>query len=39
MIGEIFFLGAPLPGAVALAGVAWVLLGLALFVFFQEAGG
>ena len=39
LIGEIFFLSAPLPGAVALAGVAWVLLGLALFVFFQEAGG
>lgn len=37
MIGEIFFLGAALPSGIALAGVASVLLGLSLFVFFQEA--
>ena len=37
MIGEILFLGSPLPGSTALAGVALVLLGLSLFVFFQEA--
>ncbi len=37
MIGEIILLGAPLPDSIALAGVAAVLSGLALFVFFQEA--
>ena len=37
MIGEILFLGAGLPSAIALAGVATALMGLALFVFFQEA--
>ena len=37
MIGEIVFLGSVLPSGIALAGVATALLGLALFVFFQEA--
>ncbi|KPJ77332.1 MAG: hypothetical protein AMJ54_08515 [Deltaproteobacteria bacterium SG8_13] len=36
MIGEIIFLGSALPGGIALAGVATVLAGLALFVCFQE---
>ena len=39
MIGEILFLGSALPGGFAMAGVGSVLLGLALFVFFQEADG
>lgn len=37
MTGEIIFLGAAVPSFIALAGVASVLLGLALFVRFQEA--
>ena len=37
MIGEILILGAALPSGFALAGVAAVILGLALFIFFQEA--
>ena len=37
MIGEILLLGSPLPNTAALAGVALALMGLALFVCFQEA--
>ena len=37
MIGEIVFLGSGLPSGMALVGVASVLLGLSLFICFQEA--
>ena len=37
LIGEMVILGAPMPGGVAMGGIALVFAGLALFINYQEA--